>query len=398
MSLMMDGETAGTGRKENNNTPYEYLQGRREGGLILVCDHAGNAFPEGADQLGLANAQLERHIAYDIGAAAVTRQLSKHLQAPAILSRYSRLFIDLNRSADDPTLVMRLSDGAVVPGNIGLSKADIKRRIADYYEPYHETVDRCIDQAIEAGRPPVLFSVHSFTDRWKGQKRPWHATVLWDRDPRVPCPVIAELRKDTDLVIGENVPYTGELKGDSMYRHGTQRGIAHALIEIRQDLIRSEAGQKEWAERLARILKKLLSDKQNKALLHRVRYYGSHADDPIRTGILTDNRKETTNMAEIDPKLATEIEAAAFRRLVSHLRERGEVQNIDLMNLAGFCRNCLSNWYREAAADRGLELSKEMSREIVYGMSYDEWKDQHQTEASGDQLKKFAETQAQNGH
>ena len=103
-------------------------------------------------------------------------------------------------------------------------------------------------------------------------------------------------------------------------------------------------------------------------------------------------------MAEIDPKLATEIEAAAFRRLVSHLRERGEVQNIDLMNLAGFCRNCLSNWYREAAADRGLELSKEMSREIVYGMSYDEWKDRHQTEASGDQLKKFAETQAQNGH
>lgn len=154
----------------------------------------------------------------------------------------------------------------------------------------------------------------------------------------------------------------------------------------------------EWAERLARILKRLISDKQNKDVLHRVRYYGSHADDPIRSGILTDNREETTNMAEIDPKLATEIEAAAFRRLVSHLRERGEVQNIDLMNLAGFCRNCLSNWYREAAADRGLELSKEMSREIVYGMSYDEWKDRHQTEASGDQLKKFAETQAQNDH
>jgi len=395
---MMDCETAGTGRNENNKTPYEYLEGRRDSGLILVCDHASNAFPEGTDQLGLANEQLGRHIAYDIGAAAVTRQLSKLLQVPAILSRFSRLFIDLNRSADDPTLVMRLSDGAVVPGNAALSKADIERRISDYYEPYHEVIDQRIDQAIEAGRPPVLFSVHSFTDRWKGQKRPWHATVLWDRDPRMPCPLIAELRKETDLVIGENVPYTGELSGDCMYRHGTQRGLAHALIEIRQDLIRSEAGQKEWAERLARILKRLMSDKQNKDLLHRVRHYGSHADHPIRTSILADNREETTTMAEIDPKLATEVEAAAFRRLVSHLRERTEVQNIDMMNLAGFCRNCLSNWYREAAADRGLELSKEMSREIVYGMSYDEWKDQHQTEASGDQLKKFAETQAQDSH
>lgn len=382
---------------EKNTTPYEYLEGR-DSGLILVCDHASNALPEAVDHLGLPGTQLERHIAYDIGAAAVTRQLSRELGVPAILSRYSRLFIDLNRSADDPTLVMRLSDGAIVPGNASLSKAGIEKRIADYYVPYHAAIDRLIDRAAESGRPPILFSIHSFTDRWKGRPRPWHATVLWDRDPRLPCALIAELRQEADLIIGENVPYTGELKGDCMYRHGTRRGLAHALIEIRQDIVRSEAGQQEWAARLARILRKIMSEPKNRDLFHRVRYYGSKADNPARTGFLDGNMKEMAKMSEIDPKLATELEAAAFRRLVSHLRDRGEVQNIDLMNLAGFCRNCLSNWYRDAAADRGLELSKEASREIVYGMPYDEWKEKHQTEASDEKIQKFDEVMEREGH
>ena len=221
---------------------------------------------------------------------------------------------------------------------------------------------------------PLFLSIHSFTDHWKGRPRPWHATVLWDRDPRLPRALIMELKQEAGLVIGENVPYTGELKGDCMYRHATQRGLAHALIEIRQDLVRTESGQREWAVRLARIFRKIMSEPENQDQFHCVRYYGSNADRATRTGYLDDKEQEMAKMSEIDPKLAAEIEAAAFRRLVSHLRNRAEVQNIDLMNLAGFCRNCLSNWYREAAADRGLELSKEASREIVYGMPYHEWK------------------------
>ncbi len=383
---------------EENDTPYELHEGRGGSGLILLCDHAGNAFPEGMGDLGLPAAQLQRHIAYDIGAAAVTRRLCRDLGASAILSRYSRLYIDLNRGTDDPTLVMRLSDGAVVPGNARLSKPEIDRRIADYHVPYHRAIDALIDKSLAAGLPPVLVSIHSFTDRWKGRPRPWHATVLWDRDPRLPAKLIAELRREADLVIGENVPYTGELKGDCMYRHGTRRGLAHALIEIRQDLIRDEAGQRQWAGRLARILKKLLGAPENRQVFHRVRHYGSNADRPLRRGHLNGDREEMEKMSEIDPKLAVEIEAAAFRRLVSHLRDRDDVQNIDLMNLAGFCRNCLSNWYLEAAAERGLEMTKEACREIVYGMPYEAWKEKHQTEASGDELQKLSEAMAEQSH
>lgn len=94
-------------------------------------------------------------------------------------------------------------------------------------------------------------------------------------------------------------------------------------------------------------------------------------------------------MSEIDPKTAQELEAAVFQRLVKHLRDRPEVQNIDMMNLAYFCRNCLSNWYRDAATEKGLTLSKDQSREIIYGEPYAEWRDKYQTEANADQLTSF---------
>lgn len=240
--------------------PFELIAGSTAPGLIILCDHASNAMPEGYGTLGLANDQLERHIAYDIGAAAVTRGLAAALGVPAILSRYSRLFIDLNRGADDPTLVMRLSDGAVIPGNRELDQAELARRIARFHRPYHDAVDQLIDQGLRDGIAPALLSIHSFTPRWKTTERPWHITVLWDNDPRLPMPLLDALRQEEDLCVDENEPYSGNLTGDCMHQHGTNRGLAHALIEIRQDLIADEAGQDQWIARLSRIMATLWKD------------------------------------------------------------------------------------------------------------------------------------------
>ncbi len=238
---------------------FTILPGRLDVGVLVLCDHAGNAFPEGYGTLGLPSSELERHIAYDIGAAGVARTISERLGAPAILTRYSRLLIDCNRGLDDPTLFMRLSDGAVVNGNRHLTAAERARRIRDYYDPYHGAIGRLIDQSLAADIAPALLSIHSFTDTWKGCPRPWHAAVLWDGDPRLAKPLLSALNAEEGLVVGDNEPYSGRLEGDTLWRHGTQRGLAHAIVEVRQDLIRTERGQRDWGERLARIMSGLLS-------------------------------------------------------------------------------------------------------------------------------------------
>lgn len=233
---------------------FEVMPGRADGGLVLLCDHASNRLPREYGTLGLCPSELARHIAYDIGAREVTARLSAALGAPAVLSRFSRLLIDPNRGLDDPTLVMRLSDGAVVPGNRLLSRQEKARRIELYYEPYHRAVSQVIAGAATRGRPPAIVSVHSFTDIWKGCPRPWHAGILWDTDGRLALPLLDALRTDPALVVGDNEPYCGHLDGDTLWRHGLRRGLPHALIEIRQDLIRGAAGQESWAARLAGVL------------------------------------------------------------------------------------------------------------------------------------------------
>lgn len=232
---------------------------------VLLCDHADNALPEAYGTLGLPPGQLERHIAYDIGAAGVVRRSQSLLDAAsrhgavAVLSRYSRLLVDLNRGADDPTLIMRLSDGAVVPGNHPIDQAEWDRRIALYYTPYHRAIDRVLDDLTASGLIPILVSVHSFTPSWKDFARPWHAGILWDRDDRLPVRLLDALRSDPALVVGDNEPYSGRLEGDCLNQHATRRGLANALVEIRQDLIAADDGQLAWAQRLSTILLDLLS-------------------------------------------------------------------------------------------------------------------------------------------
>jgi predicted N-formylglutamate amidohydrolase len=237
--------------------PVELIEGALESGVLILCDHASNAVPPDLGDLGLPPTEFQRHIAYDIGAAAVTRSLARRLNAPAILTRFSRLIIDPNRGRDDPTLVMRLSDGAVVPGNARVDEAEVQRRLARFYDPYDAAIAAAIHQAMAAGHPPVIVTVHSFTPIWRGWPRPWHVGILWDADDRFARPLVEGLLAEEGLVVGDNEPYDGALAGDTIDRHASIRGLANALIEIRQDLIASDEGAEEWAERFARLLKPL---------------------------------------------------------------------------------------------------------------------------------------------
>lgn len=252
---------------------YTVRSGRIASGALLLCDHASNAFPQGYGTLGLPDSELQRHIAYDIGALPVTLHMGDALAAPVIHTHYSRLLIDPNRGADDPTLVMRLSDGAVIPGNRQLSAEERRHRSETYYQPYHAAISRLIDLYIEAGIPPVLISMHSFTDNWKGVPRPWHVSVLWDKDPRFAVPLIEALSGEGDLIVGDNEPYHGALEGDCMWQHGFLRGLPHAIIEVRQDLIGDAAGQAAWGARLSRIIAGILAREDLRADLHDVRHY-----------------------------------------------------------------------------------------------------------------------------
>ncbi|MGY2049368.1 N-formylglutamate amidohydrolase [Methylobacterium sp. JK268] len=241
--------------------PVERLAGDPACGLILLCDHASNAVPEDLDALGLEAPHFDRHIAYDIGAAAVTRGLHRRLGAPALLTTFSRLIIDPNRGRHDPTLVMRLSDGAVVPGNARITPEGKARRIARFYEPYDAAIAEAVAAARTAGRAPALVAVHSFTPAWRGVPRPWEVGILWDgRDGRAALPLLDGLRADpAGLTVGDNEPYAGGLPGDTLDRHASAAGLPNALIEIRQDLIAGEAGQEEWAARFARLLAPLMA-------------------------------------------------------------------------------------------------------------------------------------------
>lgn len=240
--------------------PVERIAGALDSGVLLICDHASNALPPTYGSLGLGREAFERHIAYDIGAAAVTRKLAARLKAPAVLSTFSRLLIDPNRGADDPTLVMRLSDGALIPGNARIDQTEVDARRERYWRPYRDTVAETIDAMLATGRVPAIISIHSFTPVWKGAPRPWSVSMLWDVDARLARPLIDTLRAERDLIVGDNEPYDGALEGDTMYDLGTKRGLPHVLVELRQDLIADDAGQSLWAEKLADALEPILAE------------------------------------------------------------------------------------------------------------------------------------------
>mgnify|MGYP006281841017 CR=1 FL=1 len=242
-----------------DNIPAELIRRDGDPALLLLCDHASNRIPEAYASLGLTEAELDRHIAHDIGARGLTLALSDLFGAPAVLSTVSRLMIDPNRGETDPTLVMKLYDGAIIPGNRQAGVEEVEHRLRTIHRPYHEAVTRAIDRALDEGTTPGIVSIHSFTPQLRGRSpRPWHVGVLWDQDDRIAAPLLERLRAEDDLVVGDNEPYTGRLKGGCMWRHGTCRGLPHVLIEVRNDLIADAAGQAAWAMLLGRCLADVL--------------------------------------------------------------------------------------------------------------------------------------------
>lgn len=253
---------------------HAILPGNPASGVLVVADHASCALPSAYGGLGLPPGEIERHIGYDIGVADVVRALNRLAGLPVVMAGFSRLLIDPNRGEDDPTLVMRLSDGAIVPGNAAVGAEERQRRIEGFHRPYHQAIEAALADMASTGVVPVLLSVHSFTPVWKGRRRPWEIGVLWDRDPRLAAPLIAALDAD-GIVVGDNEPYDGALKGDGMYSHGSRPGRAHVLVEFRQDLVGDQASAARWAERLWSALAPIVADPG----VHAPRHYGSRADD-----------------------------------------------------------------------------------------------------------------------
>jgi predicted N-formylglutamate amidohydrolase len=236
-------------------------EGRPE--ILLICDHAATAVPAGLRRLGLDEAALARHIGWDIGAAAVTRALAERLGAPAVLSGYSRLVIDCNRTLDDPTSIPTISDGMPIPGNQELSAADKRLRAEACFWPYQRAIEAQLDRAAGLGVAPAIISIHSFTPHLQGFDRPWHIGILWARDPRIPIPLIAGLAGRHGLIVGDNQPYSGhDPEGFTLEHHAVPRGLPHVLVELRQDAIDTAAGAELFADHLDTALKPILADPQ----------------------------------------------------------------------------------------------------------------------------------------
>jgi predicted N-formylglutamate amidohydrolase len=229
--------------------------------LIIVCDHASNRIPAALGNLGVDRHRLIEHIAWDIGAAGVARRLQARFGADAILANYSRLVIDLNRRPGDFTVIPPISDGLLIPGNLGLSPEDRDLRGRSLHAPYHQAIEALIGRRENGGEFPVFVGIHSFTPRVHGTDRPWHAGILWDRDPRLSLPLLHALRGHRELIVGDNEPYSGRHTADyTIDTHAEIRGMAHAGIEIRQDLIAGDDGQARWAALIGDALEPLLDD------------------------------------------------------------------------------------------------------------------------------------------
>jgi predicted N-formylglutamate amidohydrolase len=223
--------------------------------FFLTCDHAGRAIPRRLDRLGLPEHETQRHIAWDIGIGEVSRQLSRLLKAAVVLQTYSRLVIDCNRDPKVPSSIPEISEVTEIPGNRGLTDAARTARIDAIFRPYHDTIAAALDRRKAAGRASVLVALHSFTPVFKGVARPWHAAVLYNRDARLARALFELLSAEDGLILGDNEPYAvSDLTDYTIPIHGERRGLAHVEIEIRQDQVDERSGQRDWAERLARLL------------------------------------------------------------------------------------------------------------------------------------------------
>ncbi|MGO9449593.1 MAG: N-formylglutamate amidohydrolase [Candidatus Binataceae bacterium] len=237
--------------------PAPFCAERREGrsNFVIVVDHASARIPRVLGDLGLPPSQLNRNIAWDIGALAVARQVAEALDAAMVAQNYSRLVIDSNRDPRVASSIPTMSEASEIPGNIGLTEEQRETRRKEIFEPYHDHIGALIDERAAAGRPTILVAQHSMTEVYNGVRREMQAAVLYNRDRRFAGLVLEMLRREAELVIGDNQPYFVSDETDfTIPYHGEKRDLPHVEIEIRQDLLGDEAGQREWAMRITRVL------------------------------------------------------------------------------------------------------------------------------------------------
>lgn len=258
-SLIRDGDPA----------PFEIVNPDGATPLLLVADHASNAFPAHMDHLGLDQRVLDLHVAYDIGTRAITKRMAQRLDCPAVLAGYSRLLIDPNRQPGHPQSIPPLSDAIAIPGNQDLSEAAQTARVESFFTPYHHAITETLAHVWRHGPAPAFFSVHSFTPSIDGEDRIWDISVLWNRDPRIAVPLIDILRNHDHLTVGDNEPYSGKQLAYTLNRHGAAGGLANCAIEIRQDHCESEQQLDLWADMLSAALKEIMNDPE----VHQVREY-----------------------------------------------------------------------------------------------------------------------------
>ena len=256
---MSAGQDVGAGAE---GSPFELVNAEGTAPVLLLCDHASHMIPVDLDSLGLDDVQRSTHIAWDAGAAEVTRGLSRRLDAPAILARYSRLVVDLNRDPGEASLIPKEVDNIVVPGNQGLGTAERDQRVATFHLPYHRAVAETVERLAARGPGPAVVSIHSFTPVLNGVERPWQVGILSDRDKRLSGPMLSSLR-DVGLLVGDNEPYSGtDIYGYTVQQHAGPRGLANVIVELRKDQVDTPSGIFEWVERLERTLCAALDDPQ----------------------------------------------------------------------------------------------------------------------------------------
>lgn len=242
--LAADDPAPVTVHNENGTSPF-----------LIVADHAGNAMPRALGRLGVSESECKRHIAWDIGIAAVCRLVAEALDATLVQQNYSRLVIDCNRTPGSETSTPEISEATAIPGNVRLSEHRKAARVREIFRPYHDRIEAELDRRRQTGRPTALIAMHSFTPIFAGVARPWHAGVLYNRDPRFARLLMALLKREAGLVVGDNEPYSVTDASDyTIPVHGEPRGLHHVAIEIRQDLIADDNGQQAWGALLTRLL------------------------------------------------------------------------------------------------------------------------------------------------
>ena len=239
-------------------SPFDVVNSAGGSPVFLTCEHAGRAIPRALGDLGIAASEMERHIAYDIGAEQVSLRLSRRLDAALVLQPYSRLVVDCNRPFDATDCIPEVSDGTAIPANAKLNASVRQQRFDGIHQPFHDEIRRLLDKRLTQEKPTVLVSVHSFTPKLLTacKKRPWHIGLLHNRDDKLARQMMTSLNKHAvNLQTEFNEPYAvDDLSDYTIPVHGEKRGIPHVLLEIRNDEIVSSAGQERWAGILAAVL------------------------------------------------------------------------------------------------------------------------------------------------